>query len=209
MDLPGWQAVYAELKDQNFELIGVAQDSAGEAAAGRFYDRAKATFTTLIDTQHAVSSLYHMVNVPTGVWIDEQGHIVRPPEVAYTTAKILGQEVNGDRYIAALRDWVARGADSPAVLSSEQLRPKLPARTADQRLAEANFRLGVYFQEQGQPELADRYWQLAQKLHPGSWNYHRQDWSYTPREAMTNWMKKFRELNGQPYYAPLDLPAVK
>lgn len=201
--------MYEKLKDQNFELIGVAQDSAGEAAAGRFYDRAKATFTTLIDAQHTVSSLYHMVNVPTGVWIDEQGRIVRPPEVAYTTAKILGQEVGGDRYVAALSDWVAHGGESPFVPPSSQLKAKLPARTPEQRLADAHFRLGVYFQQQGKTELADRYWQEAQKLHPASWNYHRQDWSFTPREAMTNWMKKFQELKGQPYYAPLDLPPVK
>ena len=67
--------MYEELKDQGFELIAAAQDTAGEAAAGKFYDRAKATFTTLIDKQHTVSTLYGMVNVPMGVWIDEEGHM--------------------------------------------------------------------------------------------------------------------------------------
>lgn len=71
LDLAGWQTLYEELKDKNFEIVAVAEDTAGEAAAGPWYDKAMATYTTLIDRDHVVSSLYHMVNVPTGVWIDE------------------------------------------------------------------------------------------------------------------------------------------
>ncbi len=78
MDLPGWQKVYAELKDRNFELIAAAQDTGGEPAAGKWYDAAKATFTTLVDVQHTISSAYQFVNVPMGVWIDERGRVVRP-----------------------------------------------------------------------------------------------------------------------------------
>jgi len=203
--LPGWQAVYAELGPKNFEIVAAAQDTAGEEAAGKFYDRAKATYTTLIDADHKVSTLFHMVNVPTGVWIDEQGRIVRPPEVAYTTAKVLGLTVGGDRYVAALRDWVERGAESPFVLSAEQIRARLKPRDPQLRRADASFRLGVYFHQAAQEGLADQYWELAQKLNPDSWNYHRQDWSFTPKEATQNWFRKFRALAGRPYYEPLNL----
>ena len=41
------------------------------------------SYTVLIDEKHLVSKLYNMVNVPTGVWINEQGRIVRPNEVAF------------------------------------------------------------------------------------------------------------------------------
>ncbi len=37
----------------------------------------------LIDVQHTVATLHNMVNVPTGVWFDETGRIVRPNETAY------------------------------------------------------------------------------------------------------------------------------
>lgn len=200
--------MYDELKSQNFELIAAAQDTAGEAAAGKFYDRAKASFTCLIDREHVVSTLFHLVNVPSGVWIDEQGRIVRPGEVAYTTAQVLGQPVGGDRYVAALRDWVARGTESPYVLSRDDLRRRLPRRSTEIARADACFRLGVFFHEAGREDLADLYWERAQALNPDSWNYHRQDWSFTPREAMRNWMQKFRALDGKPYYAPLDLPEL-
>ena len=51
----------------------MAQDTGGEAAAGKWYDAAKATYTTLVDPAHAVSSAFQFINVPTGVWIDERG----------------------------------------------------------------------------------------------------------------------------------------
>ena len=41
MDLPGWQAIYEELGDQGLEVISVAQDTGGEAAAGEWFDRAR------------------------------------------------------------------------------------------------------------------------------------------------------------------------
>ncbi len=198
--------MYEELKSHNFEIVAVAEDSGGHTACDKFYERAKATFTALVDEQHQVSALYHMVNVPSGVWVDETGHMVRPPEVAYTVKQILGQKVEGDRYVAALRDWVLRGTDSPFAMSPEQLRARLPGRSPQEQLAEANFRLGVWFHLAANEERANYYWQQAQTLHPDSWNYHRQDWSFTPREAMRNWMKKVSQLNGRAYYAPLELP---
>ena len=59
----------------------MAQDTGGVKDAGKWITDAKATYTVLIDQEHLVSKLYHMVNVPTGVWINEQGRIVRPNEV--------------------------------------------------------------------------------------------------------------------------------
>ncbi len=54
------------MKGNNFEIIAAAQDTGGEAAAGQWYDRAKATYTTLVDVKHAVSSAFQFINVPMG-----------------------------------------------------------------------------------------------------------------------------------------------
>ncbi|MCZ6618701.1 MAG: redoxin domain-containing (seleno)protein, partial [Gammaproteobacteria bacterium] len=43
----------------------------------------------------------------------------------------------------------------------------------------------------------------AQRLNPDSWNYHRQDWSFTPEEAGANWQKKAQALT-KPYYEPIE-----
>ena len=75
--MPVWQSIYEELKSDNFEIISVAEDSAGEAAAGPIFDAAGVTYTSIIDVNHHISSLYNLVNVPSGVWIDEEGNEIR------------------------------------------------------------------------------------------------------------------------------------
>lgn len=207
-DLAGWQKVYDDLKSQNFEIVAVAEDTGGSAVATPWYDKAKVTYTALVDTQHTVSSLYQMVNVPSGVWIDEKGQIVRPAEVAYSKQqKVLGQLIGDDRYAAGVRDWVARGPQSPFVLSPEKLKPRLAHRDSKLRLAEAHFKLGAYFSTHEKPELAARHWQAAQELAPDNWNYHRQQWSFDKKKEMSNFMAKVRKLGDRPYYDPVEFPA--
>ena len=212
MDLSGWQAVYEELKGQNFELISVAQDTGGEEAAGQWFDRAKPTFTQIVDENHVISTTYNMVNVPTGVWINEEGMIVRPNETAYssnTKLNLRGKELKsrGADYVAALKDWVKNGAESDYALSPEEVAKRVGPRTNEQALAEAEFQLGNYFHEQGDEEKANARWESAQKLRPESWNYHRQDWSFTPKEAGANWTKKFQATEGD-YYPDTDIPEL-
>lgn len=78
-----WQALFDELKDQNFSIITVAMDADAEAARP-FIEAAAPDYISLIDRDHRVAGLYNMVNVPQAVWIDESRQIVRPPEVAGT-----------------------------------------------------------------------------------------------------------------------------
>lgn len=195
------------MKDKNFTIIGAAQDTGGEAAAGKYYDRAKVTFPAVIDTHHVISTRYHLINVPMGVWIDEKGQMVRPPDVAFSRkVQFSSIKVDGDQYVAALRDWVEKGAKSKYVLPAEEFKARWGPRKGAEELAEVNFKLGLYFHENHQPALAKKYWQEAERLNPESWNYHRQDWSFSPKDEMGNFMKKFRALGEKDYYPPLKLP---
>jgi hypothetical protein len=198
--------VYAELQDRNFEIVAAAQDTGGEAAAGKWYDAAKATYTTLIDARHSVSSAYQFMNVPMGIWIDERGRVVRPAEPAWTnnqTMKIGDKSIvtEGEVYVAALRDWVKNGAYA---LSDEEFARRVKPRTAAEMEADASFKLAVWFHEQGNQTMAGKYWQHAQQLNPDDWNYHRQEWSFTPEEAGKKWREKFDKLE-QPYYPKLEI----
>jgi hypothetical protein len=111
---------------------------------------AHATFTTLVDSQHTVSSAFQILNVPTGISIDERGRVVRPAEPAWTSTRTepIGDKVlleDGDPYVAALRDRVLRGDESPysrARRATRSTRPtnegsrppgSLRARTRDRR----------------------------------------------------------------------------
>jgi hypothetical protein len=197
-----------ELKDRNFEIVAAAQDTGGEAAAGKWYDAAKATYTTLIDTQHAVSSAYQFINVPMGIWIDDRGRVVRPAEPAWTTNQTMkiGEKsivTEGEAYVAALRDWVEKGERSSYALADEEFARRVKPRSAAEMEADASFKLAVWFHDNGRAELASKYWRHAQELNPEDWNYHRQEWSFTPAEAGKKWREKFDKLD-HPYYPKLE-----
>src|SRR5204863_43812 len=81
--LPVWQEVRRELHPQGVEVVTVALDVGGADAAGAFIDAAAPDHPSLIDREHRLTDLLGIVNVPSGIWIDEDGVIVRPPETAY------------------------------------------------------------------------------------------------------------------------------
>ena len=146
--------------------------------------------------------------MPTGIWIDEKGRIVRAPEVAYSKRWTFGTLVAGDdRYAEGLRDWVAKGEASSFVMSSEALTKKLAPRKPERSRADVHFKLAVHLHRRGKAEAARRHWEESQRLAPDNWNYHRQDWAFRPaEERRASWRRKFEELEGAPYYEPADLP---
>ena len=70
--------------------------------------------------------------------------------------------------------------------------------------ADASFALAVWFHHAGNAALAQQSFERAQKLNPTNWNYHRQDWSFTPGEAGAKWLDKFQRLE-TPYYPTLEI----
>ena len=98
-------------------------------------------------------------------------------------------------------DWVANGDSSAHVAAPGTL--QIAAKSDDHARAEAAFRLASHFKTQNNNDKAQQYWHLAQQLNPDSWNYHRQDWAYTPEEAGANWQKKVQTLGEKPYYKPI------
>ena len=148
-----------------------------------------------------MSSLYNLVNVPSAVWIDEVGHARRIDEGTYATTHNLGGfEFGRTDYAPMVADWVDRGDASPHVQQALQV----AAKTSEQARAEPAFVLGGYFSSVGDDDKANHYWSQAQRLNPDSWNYHRQDWAYTPEEAGANWQQKVQTLGDKPYYKPIE-----
>ena len=144
-----------------------------------------------------------------GIWVDEKGRVVRPAEPAWTTDSKLnvgGKSIvtEGTAYLTALRDWVANGDASKFVLSDEEFTLRVKPRSPAEMEADASFKLAVYFHDKGNNELAAKYWQKAQALNPDDWNYHRQDWSFSPDQAGKKWLDKFQKLDA-PYYPKLDI----
>jgi hypothetical protein len=180
--------------------------------AGPIIRKANPQYTVLVDEQHLVTKLYNMVNVPTAVWIDERGHIVRPNEVAYVDDRYRSMhKVAAAPYLDALRDWAKNGARSPYVLGDAELQKRLKPRSPERSLAAAEFGLAEYLYRTGHGADAIPHYKEAQRLNPDSWNYKRQAWalSNAERDYGTSFFKEVGKLGGKPYYEPRQLPEVK
>ncbi len=190
MDLPVWQALYTELAGSNFTVITVAMDSGGAKDVEPWITPAQPAHPSVIDVQHEVAELYDWVNVPSIAWVDEEGRIVRPNDPGFAGEYFRGMMEPDfdfqamlaeharlrDRYLNAVRDWVANGPQSQWALAPEQLRERLADPHPEHARAAAYFRLGTVLQEQGRSAAAQAAFARAQELRPESWNYKRQAW---------------------------------
>jgi hypothetical protein len=184
-------------------VLTVAVDRSPEAARP-WIEAARPTHPALIDTRHLVADLYNMVNVPTVVWVDEGGRIVRPNDVAFGTdtfRHITG--IESARHLELLRGWV-RGEVAPLPESETRARQKLPS-PSDQ-LARAEFGLGQWLHERGRPEAAGRHFVKASELAPHDFMVRR---GTMPMRGLDPMGPEFRAMlgdwtkAGNRYYLPL------
>jgi tetratricopeptide (TPR) repeat protein len=208
--LPVWQALREELKDKNFEVISVALDTKGNAAAEQWIRAADAQHPSLIDTQHVVVKLYNTRNVPSGIWIDEEGRIVRPAETASGRIRQQGatEATTHEKYLNALRDWVAKGRQSIYALGESEIKQRMNILTAEDAQAAAHFGLGAYLYQQGHSADAIPHFKQAHALKPENWNYKRQAFSLgNPEEDYGTTIQKEQQAPGAPpFRVPLDMP---
>lgn len=221
MDLPVWQALYSELGPRGFIPIAVAFDSAGREAAEPWIKAANPTYPCLLDRRHIVAELYDMVNVPTAVWIDESGKIVRPSESAGVSdafrtmdhktfamppEAMAELQSRREAYLSAIRDWVEKGANSKYALSEKEVLRRMHTPDDSHVRAAANFRLGEYLVEIGHPQSAQKYFEEAKRLRPESWNYKRQAWALEEpmKAAGPEFWAAVDALGERKYYPPVE-----
>jgi hypothetical protein len=196
---------------------------------GKYIERANPDHPTLIDEAHVMDELFGIVNVPSGVWIDEKGMIVRPPEPAWSREQSYGeievpedatpeiaeliQLVNGLRiesrpYMAALRDWVDKGSDSEFALSPDEVIRRSRPQPPESALGAAHFEMGQHLHRAGHAEDAVAHFRQAHELQPDNWTYKRQAWSLIDRRQGPTehydgyWRKDVKETGPENYYPP-------
>ena len=179
LDLPTWSALREELKDRGFEVITVACESKGQAAAQPFIDEAKPQHPSLLDVHHLVPELFNTRNVPAAFWIDEEGRIVRANDPIYAQRRNpqTSEATTNVRYLDALRDWVANGPRAEYVQNSAEIKEGVGEQTWEDVQAMAHFRLGVHLYENGRGEEAVAQFKKAHAIRPENWNYKRQAWN--------------------------------
>lgn len=160
-DLPAWQALQQELPD--LQIISISLDNTADAAR-EFADAAAPDFPVLLDANHAVAEEYGMYNVPSAVWIDEEGKVVRAPVIApgddaWREFTSVDSSVHHDQ----LRAWVGTGAvPQDAAEVAEQLADEAP----DVQQARAERRLGAWLARNGRPDAALAHFERAIALAP-------------------------------------------
>jgi tetratricopeptide (TPR) repeat protein len=225
-----WQEVRTELRPRGLEIVTVALDTDPEAARP-WIVAAQPDHPALIDRTHLVDELFGIVNVPSSVWIDESGTIVRPPETAFAKrpafldrvippdatprqaarmAETKKMRVDAEGYMAALRDWVERGAESRFALSPEEVLHRSRPRPIEEATAAAHFELGQHLYQADRTEDAIRHFREAHRLQPDNWTYKRQAWTLAdPDQGPTeiydgDWLTDVQKSGAENYYLPFE-----
>jgi tetratricopeptide (TPR) repeat protein len=212
----------------------IALDVEGLERAGKYIRRARPGHPALIDQGHRMDELFGVVNVPTGIWIDEDGMIVRPPEPAFPeqTNALAKVDIPDDRldpymrevvaetrkiraqprrYVAALRDWAEHGADSAFALSPDIVVERSAPRPVEVSLAVAQFELGQHLYRGGDLDGAVAHFREAHRLQPDNWTYKRQAWSMADRRQGPtdlyegDWVRDVRAIGAENYYPKLEM----
>ncbi len=150
--------------------ITVALDRSAEDVRP-FVERASPTHPSLVDPEHRVAELFHVVNVPTLIWIDESGRICRPADTQFGTDTFTA--FHGKRsapYLEMLRAWVREGAGA---LSPEEVRRLQLAPSAESQRARAERALAWHLHQRGRAEAAERHFERAGALAPRDWTIRR------------------------------------
>lgn len=164
-----WQGLYQELGERGFVPIAVALDQCADDARP-YIEKAAATHPSLIDTEHVVAHRYGMINVPTVVWIDEEGRIVRPNTAEYGTDTFLqfhGRE--SGPFLDAIRSWVTTGE----IRRDETVPSDMVPPTPDEELARAEWTLAWHLHQADRTEAAARHFDRAAELSPDDWTIRR------------------------------------
>ena len=203
-----WQALRDELNQKSndsFELVTVGLDALGNDGCQVFMEAAAPTHPMLIDRHHQLAEKFGVINIPSSVWIDETGMIVRPAEAAPAPPKPADAEPpappdlsaaperlvqmmqeaakirsDAEGYHAALRDWVENGADSKYALSADEVIARSRPRSESVARGHAHFELATQLQIDGHTEAAIEQFKIAHELVPDSWTFRRQAWSLKP-----------------------------
>lgn len=157
-ELPAWQALHDELADGGFGIVAVAVDEDPEEVRP-FTDGID--LPVLIDRDRLFAELYGLTNVPTVVWVDEDGRMVRTHDVAFgSDAFFEFHQVDSTPYHEALRRWVRTG-DLPDDGPSATWAP-----TEQEQLAHLHYRLALHLWREERQQAAIGHFDRASELAP-------------------------------------------
>lgn len=193
-ELPAWLQLAEELAD-SVDVVAVALDDDLEAV--RKWTSRVPGLRVAVDSEHRLSDVFGIVNVPATVWLDEADHVVKAPTIAPGDDQFIDfTEVPASAHHDALRAW-AHGAAAPVVETADE--------PDDLRAARAHRRLAAWLHRHGYVEAAERHFQAAVDLAPLDFSIRR---ASMPARGQDPFGADFAELwqewsaAGRPGYVP-------
>jgi hypothetical protein len=155
-ELPAWHTLGDELEPLGLDLVAVALDDDEERVR---HWTGRASLPAVLDPEHRLSDVFGVVNVPSTVWIDEQGRVAKPPTIAPGDDQFKEfTQVDAGRHHEALRQWVRDGVVPSSAAGAEP--------DEDVRRARAERRLAAWLHRHGRDDAARRHFDTAVELAP-------------------------------------------
>jgi peroxiredoxin len=165
-ELGAWRDLQDELGPLGLSIFSVALDNSPEDARP-WIEAASPSYPVVVDTAHVTAERFGITNVPSTVWVDEEGLVVKPPTISPGDDQFREfTQIDAETHHEALRRWV-RDGEPPSVADG-------PApRTAEAQLALAEQRLGAYLHGEGHHAAAAAHLDRAVQLAPWDWTVRR------------------------------------
>ncbi|GAB2835264.1 hypothetical protein GCM10022221_37820 [Actinocorallia aurea] len=165
-DLAAWQERHAVLAPLGLEVVSVALDRRPEDAAPWIAEALAGgePHTALIDADGHVAELYDVLNVPTVVWIDEEGRVARPQDTQFATD--LFREMSGIAAAAALGALGRWVEDGDSGLSRADVERTTRHATPERQRARTEAALGLWLHRNGRETEAEEHFAAAGELAP-------------------------------------------
>lgn len=193
-ELPAWKQLQEELQADGLTIITVAMDEDIEAVR----PWAEGTdIVVAVDSEHRLSDVFGVVNVPSTIWLDEQGRVVKPPTIAPGDDQFVEfTKLDANQHHDALRSWVHGGA-VPDVEN--------PGDDDQVRMARAERRLAAWLHRNGHPVEAEAHFTKAVDLAPLDFSIRRASMPLRGQDPFgTEFFELWEQWNtaGRPGYQP-------
>ncbi len=166
-ELAAWQAIQDELADEGLAIFSVALDASPDDSRP-WIEAASPDYPVVVDTAHVTAERYGITNVPSVVWVDEEGTVVKPPTIAPGDDQFKDfTKIDSATHHDALRRWVREGS-LPAGVDAPP-----PARSPEEQQALAERRLAAVLHGRGHTDAAAAHLRRAVELAPWDWTIRR------------------------------------
>ncbi len=167
-------------------------DVQGADVARPYVEKANAEYTTLVDSDNVLGNLFGFKAIPLILLFDESGKLIEGPRQA---------EVEDDRLIIEMEDWIERGENSVlGKIAANRQSQKMESGFASDE-ARSHFLKASKYMKSSNNEKALQESNLAFELDPENWLIRKQRWAlenpgkFYDGDIDTDWQRELVRIN--------------